>query len=67
MKTLRKNIILIFSTALILFFVMLSDYILNSKETKVTLHTVKKTDVQESFSIKGNVKKSKTSKAVFML
>ncbi len=54
----KKTVILIFSTALILFFVMLSDYVINSKETKVTLHTVKKTDVQESFSIKGEVKKT---------
>ncbi len=58
LKKITKNFILIFSTASILFFVMLCDYILNSKEANVEIYTVKKTDVQESFSIKGNVEKT---------
>jgi len=54
----KKTFILIFSTSLILFSVMLIDYVINSKETKVSLHIVKTTDVQESFSIEGEVKKT---------
>ncbi len=54
----KKTLILIFSTALIVFSIMIFDYIFNSKETKVVLHTVKQTDIQESFSIKGKIEKS---------
>ncbi len=51
----RKTFLTIFLAAMLVFGAMTVDYVLNSKEKPVSLHSVKTADIQESFSIHGNI------------
>lgn len=55
----RKTFLIIFTTSILMLSAMIFDYIINSKETKVSVYNIKPTAIQESFYIEGKIQNTK--------
>ena len=51
----KKSFLIILSTAFLILSALIFDYVINSKETKVSVYNIIPTDMQESFYIKGKI------------